>query len=112
MTFNLLNRIPFPAYDRESTVCRILIEAIIILHRDDDALEGWCSALPVAPTGFDLPEGRDELEALIDALSANLYGFTPHEIRIIMSTFHRNWDYTEHLRLVLEYYAMIQEEIN
>jgi hypothetical protein len=104
LTFTLLNQVPFPNYDTTSEMCQTLVGAVRRLHMEDPHLIEWCNAIVNHDLLVEIPNNQIELFSLIDAIVAILYGLDKNQIRVIMSTFHRTWDYETYLDLVLGFY--------
>jgi len=104
LTFELLNPLPVPAYDRESTIAQRVVQIAGRLGAVDERYADWASAVGVPVGSVETQTEKDGLCAELDALVSLLYGLSEDQVEHLFATFHRGWKYEPRLEAVLQHY--------
>lgn len=105
MSFEILNSLPIPRPELDSTLASRVIEISGRLAAVDERYADWAAEVGVPVGSVKSPEEKEDLIAELDALVALLYGLTADQVEHVFATFHYGWDYQPRLEAVLAHYS-------
>jgi hypothetical protein len=113
LKYYILNALPVPRYQPDSSLCERVAEVSGRLAAVDDRYTDWASEVGVPVGSVKTQAEKDDLIAELDALVSILYGLTEDQVRHIFVTFHRGWDvtkpdYVARVNAVVNHYRMWQ----
>lgn len=104
LNYWILNPLPVPRFDPNSSACRRAVQISGRLAAVDDRYCDWANEVGV-PVGSVKSDGeKNDLVAELDALVSLLYGLNEHQVEHVFTTFHRGWEYEQRLDAVLTHY--------
>jgi hypothetical protein len=103
LNYFILNPFPIPRPDRAHARWIRTVALAGRLAAADKRFARWAKAVGVECGGLDEDERQDMIHEL-DAVVANLYGLSEHQLRHVYETFHEGWDYASRLEGVLTHY--------
>ena len=110
LTFELLDRMPIPECLSGDNRYQRLVHLSGRLAAVDSRYATWAKAVGVPVGSVSDEASQRAAEAEIDALVAHLYGLTAQQLDHLFKTFHRGWNYTEYLALVMKHFVQLGEE--
>ncbi|MGO1225302.1 MAG: Eco57I restriction-modification methylase domain-containing protein [Brachybacterium sp.] len=105
MNLHILNGLPIPTFDPESSVAARAVEVAGRLAAVDDRYTEWAAEVGVPVGSVTTKSAKDDLTAELDAVVSLLYGLSEDQVEHIFGTFHRGWNYQSRLEAVLTHYA-------
>ena len=110
LNFHILNAFPIPdsGSDLENNpVAQRVIEIAGRLAAVDDRFSEWAEAVGVPVDSVTDEATKQNLIYELDACVAHLYGLDEDDLAVIYETFHKETDYSERHRAVLEHFRRI-----
>ena len=103
LSFFIFNSLPIPRPAPDNNACKRVVELAGRLACPNDRFAVWAKVVGVSCGPLDDNEKEDMIHEL-DAVVSNLYGLTQKQIIHIFETYHKTWDYQEHLNGVLRHF--------
>ncbi|WP_204018675.1 Eco57I restriction-modification methylase domain-containing protein [Sphaerimonospora thailandensis] len=104
VAYGLLSSFPVPRPSSEHPLRERVIKISGRLAAVDERYSEWAAEVGVPVGSVHTAEEKADLIAELDAVVALLYGLDRDQVTHIFETFHRGWDYTERLAVVLRHY--------
>ena len=104
VNFHIFNGLSIPRPDLNSPFRTRVVEIAGCLAAVDGRYAGWAVKVGVPTGSIADPATKLDLEAELDALVSLLYDLDREEVEHVFETFHRGWNYEQHLDAVLSHF--------
>jgi hypothetical protein len=103
LTFEVLADLPIPIDRFGTELADRCVEIAGRLASVDARFADWANEVGVQVGSVKSESEKQELIAELDAVVAHLYGLDTEDVEHVFRTFHRGWDYQQHLEKVSDY---------